>query len=155
VVDQVTTEFLTASQHRDRRRRRITQTIAATMTLLLLIATGTAVIAVKNADRADQNATQADQQHALALSRQLATQVLPDQPATSQRLGAVAFHIARTSEAADLASTVLADYRSILPHTDPVSEVVFSPDGKLLATASEDKSVRLWNPPPANPSVRH
>ena len=30
-------------------------------------------------------------------------------------------------------------------HTDVVSSLAFSPDGKTLATASWDKSARLWN----------
>jgi hypothetical protein len=31
-------------------------------------------------------------------------------------------------------------------HTDTVYEVAFSPDGKLLATTSVDRTARLWNP---------
>lgn len=30
-------------------------------------------------------------------------------------------------------------------HKGPIRQLAFSPDGKLLATASDDRSVRLWN----------
>src|SRR4029077_19946110 len=31
-------------------------------------------------------------------------------------------------------------------HEDAFMQVVYSPDGRLLATASRDRSVRIWNP---------
>ena len=34
--------------------------------------------------------------------------------------------------------------RTLTGHTETVDNVVFSPDGKLLATGSWDKTVLLW-----------
>jgi WD40 repeat protein len=72
--------------------------------------------------------------------------------------GGVAF--ATTSEASNLNAVLVWDINTISQvfalrgHTDIVTAIAFSPDGMTLATASLDKSVRLWDMANGQQSIR-
>ncbi|WP_436535424.1 nSTAND1 domain-containing NTPase [Actinoplanes sp. HUAS TT8] len=151
-VDAEAQQFLAASRRRDRRRRGLYQATAAALVLLLLSFGTAAVLAGRNADTAEVNARRAREQHAMALSRQLAAQsenLRSSSWRTAQQLAASALYAANTQEAGAAASALLLHQPDTLGQAGSPSDVKFSPDGKLLAVASsgaEGSGVRIWNP---------
>jgi WD40 repeat protein/transcriptional regulator with XRE-family HTH domain len=135
-VDPAATEFLHASRRRDRRRRRAYRAVAAVMVLLMVLSGAVAVLA--------------EHQRALALSRQLAAQsatLLPRNPELADLLAVQAYRISDTAEAADSLYTAVSQpiVRTLTAHTDMVSEVAFSRDGRYLASAGYDATVWVWD----------
>jgi WD40 repeat protein len=132
-----------AAEHADARRRtrRLRQLVAG-LTALLLVA----VVAVGFAVNADQTATA---QRDLALARHAvdsAASVHPTDPALSVQLDLAAYQLAPNSETRNaLLSAFGTPYGTLLTgHTSIVTSLAFSADSHVLATASRDRTVRLW-----------
>ena len=142
----VSKAFLRAAQHAASRSIRRRRGVIAGLAALTVIAISAAGIAVNYA-------ADAYRQHVISLSRQLAIESLlidSGDPLTARRLAVAAWRVYPTDQAASVMMTLLIGQQpaGILPG-DPsrggVTGVAFSPNGKLLATAYGDGTVRLWN----------
>ena len=131
------TDFLAASVRLRRRTVWISRAAVSALLVLALVAVGSAVVAWQQRNDAvfEQVVAEADrvQYTDPSLSAQLdlvAHRLRPDDEGTRNRLISIVN--------APLATPLLG-------HTGAVYLTSFSPNGKVLATASYDRTVRLWN----------
>jgi len=130
-----------------RRTMRLVRSVAVVLAVLTALAVTASVIATRSAMAADTAAV-------AAVSGQLAAQsegVDAADPVQAAELAAASWRLAPTARARALARVSLLDVlaqpdRGVLAVPGAsVNAVAFSPNGKTLATASDDGTARLWN----------
>ncbi len=146
--------FLTASatsrdqeEHAAARTTRRLRTLTMTLSVLLVLAVTTSLIAWQQSQNSEQQRQAADGARQVALARQLAAQSATLISSNSDLASRLAIQATRTRptsvEGRDTADALPPETRIEPP--DDGGSVVFSPNGGTLATASsKDDTVRLW-----------
>ena len=140
-------EYIHASQHSSTRTTRIGFAVASVVAIVMGVL---AMIAFVQKSRADQRRAEAERLAKIAISRQLATTALLNKdthPDLASLLSLEAGAFADTFEARSAPFSVLqsnTQLHTFLHHPSPVYDVVFSGNGKWLASATESE-IRLWD----------
>ncbi|MFE5332191.1 AAA family ATPase [Embleya sp. NPDC056575] len=135
--------FLRAAKRREQRSRRVRRRVLAGITALAVLASGIAVFAFRQRDRAQAAATTAITNQISAEALQLSA----TDPALAAQLALLAYRREpnrdRASQLMNLQNSPTAT--ALTAAGEAVSSIAFAPREHVLATGNRDGTVRLWN----------
>ncbi|QBJ98801.1 WD40 repeat domain-containing protein [Rhodococcus sp. ABRD24] len=137
-------EFLEASRRQVRRHTWVQRGVMASLAFTTVVAVVMGSMALGAKSRAESERSTAQFQQVVALADALRD----TDPTTAAQLSLAAWQMRPDSDDAysRLVATENTSIARVLPgHTGPVYGVAISTDGTTLATASDDRTVRLWD----------